>query len=278
VTATRTGAVVTGAGRGLGRQIAHLLADRGHRVLVTDVDPSAAQAVADEIGRGAIALAVDVREQAQVEAARDTIVEQAGSLEVWVNNAGVLITGPAWEQDAATRRLMIEVNTLGTINGTVAALAPMRAAGAGHVVNIVSLAGLTAVAGEAVYAASKHAVLGFSLSTMADLKVAGIKNIDISCVCPDGIWTPMLHDKLEDPASALSFSGRLLQPDEVVDAVRKVLDRPRLVTAVPAWRGVQARLADAIPRFGLLAVPLVIAQGRRAQRKLLASGGPVSRR
>jgi short-subunit dehydrogenase len=278
VTATRTGAVVTGAGRGLGRQIAHLLADRGHRVLVTDVDPSAAQAVADEIGRGAIALAVDVREQAQVEAARDTIVEQAGSLEVWVNNAGVLITGPAWEQDAATRRLMIEVNTLGTINGTVAALAPMRAAGAGHVVNIVSLAGLTAVAGEAVYAASKHAVLGFSLSTVADLKVAGIKNIDISCVCPDGIWTPMLHDKLEDPASALSFSGRLLQPDEVVDAVRKVLDRPRLVTAVPAWRGVQARLADAIPRFGLLAVPLVIAQGRRAQRKLLASGGPVSRR
>jgi short-subunit dehydrogenase len=278
VTATRTGAVVTGAGRGLGQQIAHLLADRGHRVLVTDVDPSAAQAVADEIGRGAIALAVDVREQAQVEAARDTIVEQAGSLEVWVNNAGVLITGPAWEQDAATRRLMIEVNTLGTINGTVAALAPMRAAGAGHVVNIVSLAGLTAVAGEAVYAASKHAVLGFSLSTMADLKVAGIKNIDISCVCPDGIWTPMLHDKLEDPASALSFSGRLLQPDEVVDAVRKVLDKPHLVTAVPAWRGVQARLADAIPRFGLLAVPLVIAQGRRAQRKLLASGGPVSRR
>jgi short-subunit dehydrogenase len=278
VTATRTGAVVTGAGRGLGRQIAHLLADRGHRVLVTDVDPSAAQAVADEIGRGASALAVDVREQAQVEAARDTIVEQAGSLEVWVNNAGVLITGPAWEQDAATRRLMIEVNTLGTINGTVAALAPMRAAGAGHVVNIVSLAGLTAVAGEAVYAASKHAVLGFSLSTVADLKVAGIKNIDISCVCPDGIWTPMLHDKLEDPASALSFSGRLLQPDEVVDAVRKVLDKPHLVTAVPAWRGVQARLADAIPRFGLLAVPLVIAQGRRAQRKLLASGGPVSRR
>jgi short-subunit dehydrogenase len=278
VTATRTGAVVTGAGRGLGQQIAHLLADRGHRVLVTDVDPSAAQAVADEIGRGASALAVDVREQAQVEAARDTIVEQAGSLEVWVNNAGVLITGPAWEQDAATRRLMIEVNTLGTINGTVAALAPMRAAGAGHVVNIVSLAGLTAVAGEAVYAASKHAVLGFSLSTVADLKVAGIKNIDISCVCPDGIWTPMLHDKLEDPASALSFSGRLLQPDEVVDAVRKVLDKPHLVTAVPAWRGVQARLADAIPRFGLLAVPLVIAQGRRAQRKLLASGGPVSRR
>lgn len=270
MTGSPAGAVVTGAGRGLGRQVARLLADRGHRVLVTDVDATAAKTVAEEIGRGAIALAVDVRDQAQVEASRDAILEHAGRLDVWVNNAGILITGPAWDQDEATRRLMVEVNTLGTINGTVAALEAMRREGGGHVVNIVSLAGLTAVAGEAVYAASKHAVLGFSLSTMADLKVAGVTGIDISCVCPDGIWTPMLHDKLDDPASALSFSGKLLQPEEVVEAVDKVLDKPRLVTAVPAWRGLQVRLADALPRLGLLAVPLVIAQGRRTQRRLLA--------
>ncbi|HEY0903036.1 MAG TPA: SDR family oxidoreductase [Marmoricola sp.] len=269
MTGSPAGAVVTGAGRGLGRQVARLLADRGHRVLVTDVDATAAATVAEEIGRGAIALAVDVRDQAQVEASRDAILEHAGRLDVWVNNAGILITGPAWDQDEATRRLMVEVNTLGTINGTVAALEAMRREGGGHVVNIVSLAGLTAVAGEAVYAASKHAVLGFSLSTMADLKVAGVTGIDISCVCPDGIWTPMLHDKLDDPASALSFSGKLLQPEEVVEAVDKVLDKPRLVTAVPAWRGLQVRLADALPRLGLLAVPLVIAQGRRTQRRLL---------
>lgn len=269
MTGSPAGAVVTGAGRGLGRQVARLLADRGHRVLVTDVDATAAKTVAEEIGRGAIALAVDVRDQAQVEASRDAILEHAGRLDVWVNNAGILITGPAWDQDEATRRLMVEVNTLGTINGTVAALEAMRREGGGHVVNIVSLAGLTAVAGEAVYAASKHAVLGFSLSTMADLKVAGVTGIDISCVCPDGIWTPMLHDKLDDPASALSFSGKLLQPEEVVEAVDKVLDKPRLVTAVPAWRGLQVRLADALPRLGLLAVPLVIAQGRRTQRRLL---------
>jgi short-subunit dehydrogenase len=173
---------------------------------------------------------------------------------------------------------MLEVNALGTINGTIAAIEAMRHSGGGHVVNVVSLAGLTAVAGEAVYAASKHAALGFSLSTMADLKVAGVKDIDISCVCPDGIWTPMLYDKLDDPASALSFSGKLLQPDEVVDAVRKLLDKPRLVTTVPRWRGLQARIADAIPEFGLLAVPLAIAQGRRTQRKLLAKGASFPRR
>jgi NAD(P)-dependent dehydrogenase (short-subunit alcohol dehydrogenase family) len=268
------GALVTGAARGLGKEIARLLVQRGHLVLVTDLDLAAAEAAATELGDRAVARALDVRDHAQVEAARDDIVARAGRLDTWVNNAGVLFTGPAWEQEADARRLMLEVNALGTINGTVAAIEAMRGSGGGHVVNIVSLAGLTAVAGEAVYAASKHAAIGFSLSTMADLRAAGVGDIDISCVCPDGVWTPMLHDKLEDPGAAMSFSGKLLQPEEVVTAVATVLDRPRLVTAVPGWRGVVARVADAIPALGLRAVPLVVAQGRRTQRKLLASGGP----
>lgn len=266
----RGAAVVTGAGRGLGRQIAELLVERGHPVLVTDVDGDAAAEAARALGDRAVPMAVDVRDRAQVDAARDAALDLAGRLEVWVNNAGVLLTGPAWEQDAAAHRLMLDVNALGTVHGTVAAIEAMRGAGGGHVVNIASLAGLTAVAGEAVYAASKHAVMGFSLSTAADLRAAGVRDVAVSCVCPDGIWTPMLHDKLDDPGSALSFSGKLLQPEEVVQAVARVLDRPRLVTALPGWRGVQARLADAFPGPALRALPLVVAQGRRTQKRMAA--------
>lgn len=80
----------------------------------------------------------------------------------------------------------------------------------------------------------------------------------------------MLFDKLDDPASALSFSGQLLQPEEVVAAVRKVLDKPTLVTTVPKWRGLVARFGDAVPEFGLAVVPLIVAQGRRVQKKMLA--------
>ncbi|GAB3687392.1 SDR family oxidoreductase [Nocardiopsis oceani] len=263
------GAVVTGAGRGLGRGIAELLIERGYTVLVTDLDGEAAAATAAELGPKAHALQVDVRDGTRTEAARDEIVARAGRLDVWINNAGVLATGPAWDQDEATRALLVGVNTLGTVNGTVAAIRAMRERGGGHIVNIVSLAGLTAVPGEAVYAASKHAAIGFSLSTLADLRLAGHEGIDISCVCPDGIWTPMLHDKVDDPGSALSFSGTLLRPEEVVRAVERVLDRPRPVTALPRWRGLQARLADAAPRFGLWATAFVVASGRRAQRRLL---------
>lgn len=263
------GAVVTGAGRGLGRQIAELLVKRGYQVLVTDLDEQAAKGAAAELGERAEAMVVDVRDEAAVIAARDRVVAWAGRLDVWVNNAGVLFTGPVWEHDEQQRRLTIEVNALGTMNGTLAAVEAMRTTGGGHVVNIASLAGISAVPGEGVYAASKHAVMGFSLSAIADLRAAKVKDIDISCICPDGIWTPMLHDKLDDPGAALSFSGKLLQPEDVVEAIDDVLDKPRLVTAVPGWRGAVCRVGDVFPSVGLVGVPMMVAQGRRVQKKML---------
>lgn len=267
--AAPAGAVVTGAGRGLGRLIAGLLVERGHTVLLTDVDESAAKAAAAELGDRAEALVVDVRDEAAVHRARDRIIALADRLDVWVNNAGVLFTGPVWQQDEDQRRLTLEVNALGTMNGTLAAIEAMRGAGGGHIVNIASLAGITSVPGEGVYAASKHAVMGFSLSAIADLRADKVTDIDISCVCPDGIWTPMLHDRLDDPGAALSFSGKLLQPAEVVEAVGRVLDRPRLVTAVPGWRGALCRLGDVVPSLGLATLPLMTAQGRRVQKRML---------
>lgn len=269
-TSTPSGAVVTGAGRGLGKEIARLLVGRGYQLLIADLDEAAALATAEELSSGAIGVGLDVRDDEAVRTVCEDFAQRAGGIDLWVNNAGVLKTGPAWEQDAATRRLMLEVNALGTINGTVAAIDVMRRQPQGHIINIVSLAGITAVPGEAVYAASKHAAIGFSLSTVADLRLAGIDHIDISCICPDGIWTPMLFDKLDDAASALSFSGKLLDPAEVVACVEKVLDRPRLVATVPGWRGVQARVADLAPSLGLRMIPLAVAQGRRTQRHLLA--------
>ena len=110
--------------------------------------------------------------------------------------------------------------------------------------------------------------MGFSLSTMADLRAAKVKDVHISCICPDGIWTPMLHDRLDDPGAALSFSGKLLQPHEVVTAVRKVLDEPRLVTALPRWRGAVVRFGNLFPALGLALTPFVVRQGERTQRRM----------
>jgi NAD(P)-dependent dehydrogenase (short-subunit alcohol dehydrogenase family) len=263
----RGGALVTGGGRGLGLEIARRLVARGHLVHITDLNGDLAAHAARELGPRAFGSTLDVRSYVACRAAASRTVRRAGSLEVWVNNAGVLFTGPAWEQDERTRGLMVEVNAIGTINGTLAALEPMRAAGRGQVVNVVSLAGLVAAPGEAVYSASKHAAIGFSLATLADLRLAGIEGIEISCVCPDGMWTPMLHDKLEDPAAAASFSGVLFSPEQVAGHVEDLLDHPRPVLAIPGWRAGLMRLFDLFPRLSLRFGGQLIAHGRRRQRR-----------
>src|SRR3954468_465529 len=152
-------AVVTGAGGGLGRAIARELGGRGFLGHVTALDPDAAARTAAEIGGGARSAALDVRDEAACRALAAEAAARGGTLDVWVNNAGVLYTGLSWEQEEATRRAMLEINALGTMNGTVAALEPMIAAGRGHVINVVSLAGIVAAPGEVSYSASKHAAL-----------------------------------------------------------------------------------------------------------------------
>lgn len=268
-------AVVTGAGGGIGRAIALDLAGRGYLVQVTDVDADAAAAVAAEIGADAAASGLDVRDEAACKAVARAAVTRAGSLDLWVNNAGILATGVSWQQDEATRRAMLEVNALGTMNGTVAALEPMVAAGRGHVINVISLAGLVAAPGEVTYSAGKHAALAFTLGTLFDLRRSGIRGVELSAVCPDGAWTSMLEDKLDDPNAAGSFSGRLLTPGEIAVAVGKLAERPRPLLVMPRWRGPMLRVFDLFPRFALLLLPLVLRDARRRQRrykKLIKSG------
>jgi NAD(P)-dependent dehydrogenase (short-subunit alcohol dehydrogenase family) len=260
-------ALVTGAGRGLGLEIARALARRGLVVHVTDVDEASAASAAEAIGSSAFFSKLDVRDRAACEAAAAMTVERAGSLDVWVNNAGVLVTGHVWEHDPDTCRLLFDVNTLGTINGTLAALGPMRAVGHGHVINVVSLAGLGAPPGEALYGATKHGAIAFSLGTLGDLRREGIRDVHVSAVCPDGIWTPMIADKLDDPDAAPSFSGQLLRPEAVAPRVAALLDRPRPVLTIPRWRGAVVRLLDAFPGLFERMIPLFMADARRRQRR-----------
>ena len=258
-------AVVTGAGSGLGRAIAAELIDRSYRVHVTDVDAGAADRVAEELGAEARGTALDVRDEAACRGLADSI-GRTESLDLWFNNAGVFFSGPPWEQSSETRQAMLDVNVTGLMNGTIAALGPMRRAGRGHIVNVVSLAGIVAAPGEVAYSASKHAAMAFTLGTLFDLRRTGFKGIQLSAVCPDGIWTPMLEDKLDDPDAAPSFSGRLLTAEEVAKEVGRLTERPRPILIVPRRRGPMLRFFDLFPRLGLRLLPLVLWEARRKQR------------
>jgi NAD(P)-dependent dehydrogenase (short-subunit alcohol dehydrogenase family) len=261
------GALITGAGGGIGLATARRLAGRGFQVAVTDVDGEAAEQAAGGIGDRAWSSRVDVTDAQACRAAAAEVIERAGSLDVWVNNAGILITGVIYEQELEAHRRMLEVNAVGTYNGTIAAIERMRQSGRGHVINVVSLAGLAAAPGVASYAASKHAAIAFTLGALTDLRRSGIKGIHVSAVCPDGVWTPMITDKLDDPHDALSFSGVMLTADQVAERIEGLLDKPRAVIAIPRWRGAVTRFFDRHPDLAVRLTPLLMRDARRRQAR-----------
>jgi short-subunit dehydrogenase len=255
-------AVVTGAARGFGREIATRLLARGHRVLLTDLDADVVKAAADELGGGAVGMAADARiadDHGKVAAA----AAELGEVRVWVNNAGVLRTGRVWEQPAEDIALQVDVNLIGVVHGSRAAVEAMRQRG-GHLLNIASMSALGPVPGMAVYAATKAAVLNFSTSLQGELDLAGLP-IRVHALCPDAADTALVRDEQGSPDSAILFSqnGGLLSPGAVADAAVALLDGRRVVRSLPAHRAGAMRLAGAFPRLGLAALAQLRAQGDR---------------
>jgi NAD(P)-dependent dehydrogenase (short-subunit alcohol dehydrogenase family) len=261
------GAVVTGAGGGIGLATARRLAARGHTVHVTDVDGGAAERAAEAIGGSAWAGELDVTDADACRSAAAAAAERGDGLAVWVNNAGILVPGVVDEQDPAAHRAMLEVNAVGTFNGTLAALELMRPADSGHVINVISLAGLVAAPGEVAYSASKHAAMAFTLGTLYDLRRSGVKGINVSAVCPDGVWSPMIDGKLDDPNAAASFSGTMLMPDDVAGRIEGLLDHPRALVTIPRWRGALIRVFDAFPSLMTRLLPIMLKDAQRRQRR-----------
>lgn len=258
-------AVVTGAGKGLGREIAKGLAQKGFAVLATDMDEDSARATADAIGGGAWSMHQDVRDPASHrEVAR--AANERGTLELWVNNAGVLYTGNAWDHSDEVIRQMAEVNVLGMIWGARAAIEVMRAKG-GHLINIASLSAVAPVPGLAVYGATKQAVLGFTVSLAGDLDRAALP-IQVSAVCPHAINTDMITNVQELKGAEIAFIGsRLLTVREVAAVVLDVVDKPRLAVSVPRSQGALAHALRPFPTVALRVLKPLLWFGERQRRR-----------
>ena len=165
---------------------------------------------------------------------------------------------------------------MGVIWGSHAAVEAMRP-GPGddrHIINIASLSALTPVPGLAIYAATKHAVLGFTGSLQGDLLDAGIP-ITVHTVCPDAADTQLLREHDHEPAAAINWSGpRLLTPEEVAEHAVSLLDSKKLVLVIPRWRGWGARATAMLGRPGLRSAGLLRKQGARHRAKATNGGMP----
>ncbi|MGH3386886.1 MAG: SDR family NAD(P)-dependent oxidoreductase [Nocardioidaceae bacterium] len=211
-------AVVTGGGSGIGAAIVDVLRDRGARVAALDLDPAG-------VPVDVLAVRTDVTDDASVRAAVEQVVGELGRLDILVNNAGIGAQGTVSDNDDSEWMRVLDVNVLGMVRVSRAALPHLRRSPAAAIVNTCSIAATAGLPQRALYSASKGAVLALTRAMAADHLREGIR---VNCVNPgtaDTPWIGRLLATADDPeAERLALNarqphGRLVTADEVARAV-----------------------------------------------------------
>lgn len=232
-------AFVTGGASGLGRALCEELGRLGARVVVTDVQEEGARAVAESIvvaGGRATAAALDVRDAAAFERLLDDTIAAHGRLDYLFNNAGLSTAGELQHLSLEHWHKVLDVNLWGVIHGTAPAYAHMIRQGAGHIVNISSLAGLASMALGAPYAASKFGVVGLSLTMRAEGADLGVK---VSAVCPAYIRTSIFENATyvgSDKKGILAtIPFKFVEVDVAARIVLRGIERNKAVIVFPFY-------------------------------------------
>ena len=211
-------ALVTGGASGIGRATALLLAGRGARVAVLDLDPAGAP---DPLLR----VRADVSDDASVAAAVTEAIERLGGLDVLVNNAGIGAAGTVEANGLDEWRRVLDVNLLGLVRVTRAALPALRRSGSAAIVNVGSIVATAGLPERALYSASKGAVAALTRAMAADHVGEGIR---VNCVHPgtvDTPWVARLLAAAADPEAELAAlrarqpTGQLVGMDDVAQAI-----------------------------------------------------------
>jgi len=218
--------LVTGGASGLGEAAVGLLAARGARIVVADVDAARGDAVVAgvrEAGSEAVFCRTDVTEESEVAAAVALALDTWGRLDGAINNAGT--TGPSnptADYSVEDWNRVLALNLTGVFLGLKHEIPPMVAQGGGSIVNTSSGAGLVGFAGLPAYVASKHGVIGLTRAAALEYVKAGVR---INAVCPGSTRTPMLEGFMGgDPTIERMMSqsapiGRLARPEEIAEAM-----------------------------------------------------------
>ena len=196
-------AVVTGAGSGIGRETAHVLAKAGARVLVSDVsEPGLAETVGliESAGGAAIAKRTDVSVRAEVDALADEAMRLFGRIDIWVNSAGIIINVPIVDATEEQFDRVIAVNLKGVYSGCAAAGRAMKQSGGGSIINLSSGGGESAVPGLSLYSLTKAAVNMLTRTTAKEMGPFGIR---ANAVAPGWVDTPMGTHGFRDSTGAV---------------------------------------------------------------------------
>lgn len=216
-------AVVTGAGSGIGRELAIACAREGMSVVLADVDPAGMRATAEAIaplGRETLEVRCDVSRAGEVEDLAARAYERFGAVHLLFNNAGVGVAGPTWTSTVEDWTWILGINVMGVVHGIRAFVPRMLARGDEcHIVNTASVAGFLSLPGSSAYCASKHAVVTISECLRHELRLEKAR-IGVSVLAPAFVPTGISDSARNRPAE-LAATNPLAKPYE--DAVRKAV-------------------------------------------------------
>ena len=225
---------ITGASSGIGEATALMCAEAGASVALGARRADRIEALAQKIeaaGGVATAITVDITAEAQARGFVETAHERLGRLDALVNNAGLMLLGPVEGADTDGWRQMLEVNCLGLLYCTHAALPLMREQGSGHIVNVSSVAGRRASLGSGVYNMTKWGVTGFSEALRQEALHA---NIRVTVVEPGFVETELLEHNagyVQDAAQKLKDEmGQVLRSEDIADAIVHAIAAPAHVS------------------------------------------------
>lgn len=210
---------VTGAASGIGLATAEAFAAQGARVVLADIAADKAQAEAERIGAGAVAIALDVTKDESIAAFAKTLADTVGDVDVLANVAGWGKIQPFLENDAAFWDTVVGVNFMGPVKLTRALLPGMIARGGGRIVNVSSDAGRVGSLGETVYSGAKAGIIGFSKGLAREVARHAIT---VNCVCPGPTDTPLLAkvpEKHQEAFVRATPMRRLAKPSEIAHAI-----------------------------------------------------------
>ncbi len=221
-------AIITGASSGIGEATARALAAEGHRLALLARRADRIHALAAELGDGSIAIEADVTDRDSIVAAAERVQSELGGADILVNNAGVMLLAPFTSDQQAEHRQMVEVNLLGAITATEVFLDQLRDGG-GDLVNISSVAGCTARAGNAVYAATKWGINGWSEALRQELQ----PDVRVMVIEPGAVATELTDHitHAETRRATQQFVKDLaITPEDIAEVIAFAVTRPRRMT------------------------------------------------
>ena len=218
-------AVITGASSGIGEATARALHGAGYAVALLARRVDRIDALAAELGDGALAVQADVTDRDSLVAAADRVRDELGSTTVLVNNAGVMLLGPFSTDQRDDYRQMIEINLLGAITTTEVFLDQLTS-GEGDIINISSVAGRTARAGNGVYAATKWGINGWSESLRQELQPAVRVALIEPGVVATELPTHITHEQTNTSVNEM-YAEATVTAEDIAEVIAFTLSRPR---------------------------------------------------